>query len=85
MLNALAMQTETENSQKIQQINDEVKKYLEAKNAEMDTLRTQTAEIKRQSESFASRRLAEEQRLAEIIMPLLEGQPNPVSVGNKVD
>ena len=85
MLNMLATQTETENSQKIQQINDEVKKYLEAKNAEMDALRTQTAEAKRQSESFATRRQQEEQRLAEIIMPLLEGQPNPVSVGNKVD
>lgn len=85
MLNMLAQQTEAENSQKIQQINDEVKKYLEAKNAEMDALRTQTAEAKRHSESFATRRLAEEQRLAEIIMPLLEGQPNPVSIGNKVD
>ncbi len=85
MLNLFATQTEAENSQKIQQINDEVKKYLEEKNAEMDTLRTQTAEAKRQSEFFATRRLAEEQRLAEIIMPLLEGQPNPVSVGNKVD
>lgn len=85
MLNTLATQTETENSQKIQQINDEVRKYLEAKNAEMDALRTQTAEIKRQAESFASRRLQEEQRLAEIILPLLEGQTNPVSVGNKVD
>lgn len=85
MLNMLATQTEAENSQKIQQINDEVRKYLEAKNAEMDNLRTQTAEAKRQAETFSSRRLAEEQRLAEIIMPLLEGQPNPVSVGNKVD
>lgn len=85
MLNTLATQTEGENSQKIQQINDEVRKYLEAKNAEMDALRTQTAEIKRQAESFASRRLQEEQRLAEIIMPLLDGQPNPVSIGNKVE
>jgi hypothetical protein len=85
MLNTLSAQTEAQNSQKIQQINDEVKQYLEAKNAEMDALRTQTAEAKRQAETFAVRRAAEEQRLAEIIMPLLEGQPNPVSVGNKVD
>jgi len=85
MLNLLATQTEAENSSKIQQINDEVKKYLEAKNAEMDVLRTQSAEAKRHAENFALRRLAEEQRLAEIIMPLLEGQPNPVSIGNKVD
>jgi hypothetical protein len=85
MLNMLAQQTEAENSQKIQQINEEVKKYLEAKNAEMDALRSQTAEAKRMAETFAVRRTAEEQRLAEIIMPLLEGQTNPVSVGNKVD
>jgi hypothetical protein len=85
MLNQLALQTEAQNSGKIQQINDEVKKYLEAKNAEMDALRTQIADVKRQSESFATRRQAEEQRLAEIIMPLLEGQPNPVSIGNKLD
>jgi hypothetical protein len=85
MLNMLAQQTEAENSQKIQEINEEVKKYLEAKNAEMDALRSQTAEAKRMAETFAVRRTAEEQRLAEIIMPLLEGQPNPVSVGNKVD
>lgn len=83
MLNERAEQTEANNSQAIQQINEEVKKYLEQKNAEMDTLRTETAEMKRQSEAFASRRVAEEQRLAEIIVPLLEGQPNPVTSGNK--
>ena len=84
MLNERAEQTEANNSQAIQQINEEVKKYLEQKNAEMDTLRTETAEMKRQSEAFASRRVAEEQRLAEIIVPLLEGQPNPVTSGNKI-
>jgi hypothetical protein len=85
MLNTLAKQTETGNSQAVQQINDEVKKYLEQKNAEMDKLRAETQEIKRQAEAFASRRQAEEQRLAEIIIPLLESQPNPVSVGNVMD
>jgi hypothetical protein len=85
MLNTRARQTETINSQAVQQINDEVKKYLEQKNAEMDKLRAETQEIKRQAEAFAARRQAEEQRLAEIIIPLLEGQTNPVSVGNAVD
>ena len=85
MLNTRAKKTETINSQAVQQINDEVKKYLEQKNAEMDKLRAETQEIKRQAEAFASRRQAEEQRLAEIIIPLLEGQPNPVSVGNVID
>lgn len=83
MLNDRAQQTEANNSQMIQQINEEVKQYLEQKNAEMDALRTETAEMKRQAEAFASRRVAEEQRLAEIIVPLLEGQPNPVTEGGK--
>ncbi len=85
MLNTRAKQTETINSQAVQQINDEVKKYLEQKNAEMDKLRAETQEMKRQAEAFASRRQTEEQRLAEIIIPLLEGQPNPVSVGNETN
>lgn len=83
MLNDRAQQTEANNSQMIQQINEEVKQYLERKNAEMDALRTETAEMKRQAEAFATRRVAEEQRLAEIIVPLLEGQPNPVTEGDK--
>lgn len=85
MLNARAKQIEVANSQTIQQINEEVKKYLEAKNAEMDKLRAETQEMKRQAEAFAIRRQEEERRLAEIIIPLLEGQPNPVSTGNAVD
>jgi hypothetical protein len=85
MLNSRASQTETNNSQQIQQINEEVKKFLEQKNSEMDALRTETAEMKRQSDTFASRRIQEEQRLAEIIVPLLEGQPNPVTTGNNID
>ena len=85
MLNHRAAQTEANNTKLITQINDEVRQYLEQKNAEMDTLRTETAEMKRQTEAFASRRVQEEQRLSEIIVPLLDGQPNPVTTGNKID
>jgi hypothetical protein len=85
MLNTKAKATEATNSQTIQTVNDEVKKYLESKNAEMDKLRAEIQEIKRQAETFAVRRQEEERRLAEIIVPLLEGQPNPVSIGNNVD
>ncbi len=85
MLNSRASAAEAQNSQAIQQINEEVKKFLEQKNSEMDALRTETAEMKRQADTFASRRIQEEQRLAEIIVPLLEGQPNPVTTGNDVD
>ncbi len=82
MLNQRALQAEQNNSAAIQQINEEVKAFLEQKNAEMDKLRTETQEMKRQAEAFASRRIQEEQRLAEMIVPLLEGQPNPISTGN---
>ncbi len=85
MLNNRALGTESANTQAIQQINDEVKKYLVQKTAEMDKLRAETAEMKRQAEAFAVRRQEEERRLAEIVIPLLEGQPNPVSIGNSTD
>lgn len=85
MLNSRAHEAETRNSESIQAINEEVKAILEQKNAEMDALRTETQEMRRQAETFAMRRRAEEQRLAETVIPLLEGQPNPVTVNNKVD
>jgi hypothetical protein len=85
MLNQRASETERQNAALIQRINDEVKAFLEQKNAEMDALRTETQEMKRQAESFAVRRHEEEKRLADLVVPLLEGQPNPVSVNNKVD
>ena len=82
MLNQRALQTEQNNSAQIQQINEDVKRFLEQKNAEMDKLRSENSEVKRQAEVFAARRLQEEQRLAQIIVPLLEGQPNPITTGN---
>jgi hypothetical protein len=85
MLNQRASETETQNSAAIQQINEEVRAFLEQKNAEMDMLREETREMRRQAEAFAGRRLHEEQRLANLIVPLLEGKQNPVNVGNNVD
>jgi len=85
MLNQRAAETETNNNALIQNINEEVKALLEQKNAEMDTLREETREMRRQAETFAVRRQAEEQRLADLVVPLLEGKPNPVHVGNNVD
>jgi hypothetical protein len=85
MLNLRAADADSNNMQLIQQINEEVKTYLEQKNAEIDTLRTETQEMRRQADTFAHRRQAEEQRLAALIVPLLEGKPNPVSIGNQLD
>lgn len=85
MLNARAADTDANNMRQIQQINEEVKTYLEQKNAEIDALRTETQEMRRQADVFAHRRLAEEQRLAALVVPLLDGKPNPVSVGNQLD
>ncbi|MEP6925894.1 MAG: hypothetical protein ABI954_15610 [Pyrinomonadaceae bacterium] len=85
MLNSRATEAETQNMQLIQQINEEVKTYLEQKNAEIDSLRTETQEMRRQADTFAHRRQTEEQRLAALVVPLLEGKPNPISVGNQSD
>lgn len=85
MLNDRASSTEERNNAAIQEINEEVRAYLEKKNAEMDALKTETQTVKQQAEEFADRRKGEEQRLANIIVPLLENQPNPVTVNNPAD
>lgn len=85
MLNQRARLIEEENNAAIQQINEEVRAFLEQKNAEMDALKTETQTVRQQSEAFASRRKQEEERLAQIIVPLLENQPNPVTVNNPAD
>lgn len=83
MLNQRAASTAERNNAAIQEINEEVRAYLEKKNAEMDALKTETQTAKQQAEEFAARRKEEEQRLANIIVPLLENQPNPISVNNE--
>lgn len=83
MLDQRAAATAESNTKKVQQLTQEVEEYLKRKQAEMDALRTQIAEARREAADFAVRREAEEKRLAELISPFLEGKPNPVSVGNQ--
>ncbi len=85
MLNDRARSTEERNNAAIQEINEEVRAFLEQKNAEMDALKTETQTVKLQAEEFLSRRRQEEERLANIIIPLLDNQPNPVTVNNSTD
>lgn len=82
MLAERVVTTEQRNSAKIQQISQEVEEYLKRKQAEMDVLKAEVAEAKKQSVEFAIRREIEEKRLADLITPFLEGKPNPVTVGN---
>ncbi|HEX4948876.1 MAG TPA: hypothetical protein VFZ34_19520 [Blastocatellia bacterium] len=82
MLAERVVTTEQRNSAKIQQISQEVEEYLKRKQAEMDALKAEVAEAKKQSVEFAIRREIEEKRLADLITPFLEGKPNPVTVGN---
>ena len=84
MLNTRAAQTEQQHQQKIEQLTRETEEYLKRKQAEIETLRADIAEAKRQSVDFALRRQAEEKRLADLVSPFLEGKPNPVTVGNQV-
>lgn len=83
MLDQRSATAEERNAAKIQQISQETEEYLKRKQAEIEALRSETSETKRQSIEFSLRREAEEKRLANLISPFLEGSPNPVTVGNK--
>lgn len=85
MLSERASQVEQRNAEKIQQISKEAEEYLKKKQAEMEALRSEATEAKRQAIDFSVRREVEEKRLAELISPFLEGKPNPVTVGNQPD
>jgi hypothetical protein len=83
MLSERANQIEQRNAEKIQQITKEVEEYLKKKQVDMEALRTEAMEAKRQSIDFSVRRETEEKRLADLISPFLEGKPNPVTIGNQ--
>lgn len=83
MLSERAVATEQRSQARIQQISQEVEEYLKRKQAEMDALRAEATEAKRQAIEFSVRRESEEKRLAEMITPFLEGKPNPVTIGNE--
>ncbi len=83
MLDEKASQTEERNLEKIQRITIETEEYLKRRQAEVEALRAENSEAKRQSMDFSLRRETEEKRLANLISPFLEGKPNPVTVGSK--
>jgi hypothetical protein len=83
MLDARARAAEERNAAQIQQLTAEAEEYLKRKQVEMEALRAETAEAKRQAVDFALRREAEEKRLAELVSPFLEGKPSPVTVGGQ--
>ena len=83
MLDERARAAEQRNAAQIEQLTREAEEYLKLKQAEMEALRAESAEAKRQAADFAERRAAEEKRLAELISPFLEGKPSPVTVANR--
>jgi hypothetical protein len=83
MLDERASAAEERNAERIQELTREAEEYLKRKQAEMEALRAETAEARRQSVDFALRREAEEKRLAELISPFLEGKPSPLTVGGR--
>lgn len=74
--------TEERNSAKIRQLMKELEEFTRRKQNEMNALKTEIAETKKQAENFAARRTAEEKRMAELITPFLEERPNAASFGN---
>ncbi|HEY9403674.1 MAG TPA: hypothetical protein VIQ24_13505 [Pyrinomonadaceae bacterium] len=85
MLDERARAAEERNGAEIQRLTKEAEEYLKRKQQEMEALRAETAEAKRQSTDFAARREIEEKRLAELISPFLEGKPSPVTTGPQSD
>lgn len=83
MLDERARAAEERNAARIQELTREAEEYLKRKQAEMEALRAETAEAKRQSVDFALRRESEEKRLAGLISPFLEGKPSPVTLGGQ--
>jgi hypothetical protein len=83
LLDERARAAEERNTEGIQQLTREAEEYLKRKQEEMDALRAEIVEAKRQSADFALRREVEEKRLAELISPFLEGKPSPVTVGDQ--
>lgn len=83
MLDQHSAAAEQRNAARIQQITQETENYLKRQQTEIETLRVETLEAKRQSIDFSLRRETEEKRLANLISPFLEGGPNPVTIGNK--
>ena len=83
MLDERARATEERNTAQIEQLTREAEEYLKRKQAEMDALRAEAAEAKRQAADFSLRREAEEKRLAELISPFLEGKQSPVTIANR--
>jgi hypothetical protein len=81
MLDERATAAEKSTTEQIQQLTKEAEEFLKRKQAEMEALRAESAEARRQSVDFAVRREAEEKRLAELISPFLEGKPSPVTIG----
>jgi hypothetical protein len=82
MLNEHASEVETRTKSEIERIQKEVEEFLKRKQVEMEQLREQANGVSRQAIEFAVRRQEEEQRLANIISPFLEGNANPVTIGN---
>ena len=83
MLDERARAAEERNAAQIEHLTREAEEYLKRKQAEMDALRAEAAEAKRQAADFSLRREAEEKRLAGLISPFLEGKPSPVTIANR--
>ncbi|MEW6735737.1 MAG: hypothetical protein AB1489_30880 [Acidobacteriota bacterium] len=85
MLSDRAREIEEKTKSEVERIQKEVEEYLKQKQAEIEKLRAQATEAGRQAIEFSIRRQGEEQRLADIVSPFLEGKPNPVTIGNNPD
>lgn len=80
---ASTTQAATENRAREESIDAEMKAYFDAKQAEIEALRQDTVAKEAAYQTFLDRKREEEDRMVRIIQPFLNGQPNPVTVGNE--
>jgi hypothetical protein len=77
--------THSVNTQKESAIDNEMKEYFEAKQAEIEALKQETYNAQQQYSQFLIIKKEEEIRLSCIIDPFLGGKPNPITIGNEVE
>jgi hypothetical protein len=86
MLSKRAYRGRNENEDKVAAIEAELKRIFAEKQAEIDSLRSDSAKKDNEYQTFMQRKAEEERRMAAIISPFITaGKANPVTVGNLPD
>jgi pyruvate/2-oxoglutarate dehydrogenase complex dihydrolipoamide acyltransferase (E2) component len=68
---------------RIQEIRDEIERFLKDRNAEIEDLKKATGAAQQAFQSLRERKSREEERLQRVVSHFIEGGPNPISTGGR--